>query len=127
MQPEADLARVAGQLRREPEAAPPGLRSPPGTGEEVFAKRVERLAGHDGEAPQQGVAAEVAQGRPADRQAGRFLDPLLDYGALVVEAFRANRIGSIPSTGWVLRFGDVSLVHSWRLAVKSAKWPGHRN
>lgn len=128
-QTKVDLARVAGQLRREPqepEAERLGLRRPPGTGEEVFAKRVERLAGHDGEARQQGVAAELAQGRPAGRQPGRFLDPLLDYGTPCVEA--PERIASGPSLLWVgvLRFGNVSIVHSGRLAVnlRHGKWPG---
>ena len=84
-----DLARMRRQLRgdpEEPEPEPLGLRRPPGTGEVVFAKRVQRLVGHDGEAPQQGVAVEIVHGRPAGRQLGQFLDPLLDHGALVVEA-----------------------------------------
>lgn len=83
------LSCVRRQLRgkpQQPEAKPLGLGPAPGAREEVFAQRVQCLVGYDGEAPQQGVAAGVVNRRPVGRELGQFLDPLLDHGALVVEA-----------------------------------------
>ena len=90
-------APMGRQLRQKPEQAeadPPRLRLPPGAGEALFAKRVQRqrLVGHDGEAPQQRIAVEVVDRRPPGRELDELLDAQFDHGALVVEAPPGQRV-----------------------------------
>ena len=77
-----------GAQQAQPDAA--RLHGAPAAAEEVRAQDVEELVGEHGEAPQQGVAAEVVHRGAAGRELAQLLDPLLDDRARVVGAPRLD-------------------------------------
>lgn len=100
------LARVPSELGRqaqaqEPQAQPLGLSPSPRARERRRPKRVQHLVGQHAEAPEQGVAVEVVDGRLPDRELTELGDALLDDGAPVVAAPRGECVDALDVAGWL--------------------------